>query len=256
MSRLLTAFLISLLAAGTAAAADAKKLSIRWHGQSMFEIKTSAGTRIVTDPHGIEVFGRKEIEADLVLISHRHNDHTQVGILQNPKKATVIHGLTDLKGDGKRLDWNLIDQKFKDVHLRTVGVFHDTEFGMARGKNTVFIIEVDGLRIVHLGDLGHTLSDEQVRRIGPVDILMIPVGGVYTLNGSEAREVVKQLKPRKYILPMHHGTKVYEDLLTADEFLDEQKKENIRRSKSNELIVEPDFKPAEPVIVLLHWDNK
>jgi L-ascorbate metabolism protein UlaG (beta-lactamase superfamily) len=125
-----------------------------------------------------------------------------------------------------------------------------------RGKNTIFILEVDGLRIVHLGDLGHTLTEEQIKRIGPVDVLMIPIGGVYTLNGSEAKEVVAQLKPKKYILPMHYGTKVYEDLLPADEFLFEQKKENIRHSKTNELIVEPDFKPAQPVIVLLYWDSK
>jgi L-ascorbate metabolism protein UlaG (beta-lactamase superfamily) len=248
--------LAGLLFTTAAPAADAKKVIIRWHGQSMFEIITSAGTRIVTDPHAIEVFGRKNIEADLILTSHRHSDHVQTSVIQNEKKARIIHGLKDLKGDGKRFDWNLIDEKFKDVQLRTVPTYHDTTFGMERGKNTIFILEVDGLRIVHLGDLGHSLTDEQLRRIGPVDVLMIPVGGVYTLNGSEAREVVKQIKPRKYILPMHRGTRVYEDLLTADEFLDEQKKENIRESKTNELIVTADFKPAEPIIVLLYWDSK
>src|SRR5262249_50801014 len=155
----------------------------------------------------------------------RHNDHTQVGIIENAREAKIINGL---KAEGKRLDWNLIDEKFKDVRVRTVGVFHDTTFGTERGKVAVFVIEVDGLRIVHLGDLGHLLNEEQIKRIGPVDVLMIPVGGVYTINGSEAREVVKQLKPRKYILPMHYGTAVYNDLLPADEFLDEQKKVNIR----------------------------
>jgi L-ascorbate metabolism protein UlaG (beta-lactamase superfamily) len=253
MMRYLTTLLAGLLAAATATAADGKKLTIRWHGQSMFEIITSAGTRIVTDPHAIEVFGRKSLRADLVLISHRHTDHTQLGVIENVREAKIIHGL---KAEGRRLDWNLLDEKFKDVRLRTVGLYHDSLFGMERGKVAAFIIEADGLRIVHLGDLGHLLTEEQLKRIGPVDVLMIPIGGVYTINGSEAREVVKQIKPRKYILPMHYGTKVYEDLLPADEFLDEQKKENIRHAATNQLLVDPDFKPAEPVIVLLYWDNK
>src|SRR5262249_39103780 len=82
MTRYLTALLAGLLVliAGTAAAADAKKLTIRWDGQSMFEITTAAGTRIVIDPHAIDAFGRKNLEADLILISHRHNDHTQIGV--------------------------------------------------------------------------------------------------------------------------------------------------------------------------------
>lgn len=254
MIRPLLALLAGLLLVAAADAADAKKVAIRWHGQSMFEIVTPAGTRIVTDPHAIDAFGRKNVQADLILISHRHNDHTQIGVIENWKKAKIVQGL---KGDGKKLDWNLIDEKAgKDVHLRTVGTYHDTTFGVERGKNAVFVMEVDGLRIVHLGDLGHLLTEEQVKRIGPVDVLMIPIGGVYTLNGSEAKEVVKQLKPRKYIVPMHYGVKVYQDLLPADEFLDEQKRENVRRLDKNELIVDAAFKPKEPVIVLLHWDSK
>src|SRR5947207_14950640 len=102
----------------------------------------------------------------------------------------------------------MIDEKFRDVRIRTVGVYHDSTQGMERGKCAVFILEMDGLRFVHLSDLGHPLSAEQVKKIGPVDVLMIPVGGVYTLNGSEAREVVNQLKPRQYIIPMHYGTPV------------------------------------------------
>lgn len=257
MKRHLIVLLAGLLVVATAAAADGKKVSIRWYGQSMFEIKTSDGTRIVTDPHAIDVFGRKTLEADLVLISHRHTDHMQIGSIENAKKAKIIAGFKDLKGDGKKIDWNLIDEKFgKNIQLRSVGTYHDTTFGMERGKNTVFIIEVDGLKIVHLGDLGHLLTDEQVKKIGPVDVLMIPIGGVYTLNGAEAKEVVKQLKPKKYILPMHYGTKVYEDLLPADEFLDEQKKENIQRLKTNQLMVDSDFNPKEPIIVILHWEDK
>lgn len=251
MTRYLTPLTVGLLIVGAAGAADSKKVTLRWHGQSMFELESSKGTRIVFDPHAIDAYGRKSLKADLVLMSHDHNDHTQVGVIENHDKATLIRGL---KGSGKKVEWNLFDRDFKDVHIRTVGVYHDSVKGMERGKNTIFIVEMDGLRFVHLGDLGHLLTEAQIKQIGPVDVLMIPVGGVYTLNGSEAKKVVEQLKPERYILPMHYGTKVFDDVLPADEFLDEQKKENIKRlSPSNKLTIETDFKPAEPLIVLLYW---
>jgi L-ascorbate metabolism protein UlaG (beta-lactamase superfamily) len=251
MTRFLATLAAGLLILGSAGAADSKTISIRWHGQSFFELQSSKGTRIVFDPHAIEAYGRKMLRADLVLISHEHNDHNQLGVIENRDKAKVIRGL---KGVGKKQEWVAVDEKFKDVHIRSVGTYHDTRKGLERGKNTVFIVEVDGLRIVHLGDLGHVLTDEQVKQIGPVDVLMIPVGGVYTLNGSDAKKVVEQLKPKKYILPMHYGTKVFDDLLPPDEFLDDQKKENIRKTGAiNKLNVETGSKEAEPIIVLLYW---
>jgi L-ascorbate metabolism protein UlaG (beta-lactamase superfamily) len=242
--------------------AQGKQLTIRWHGQAFFEIHTSAGTRIVIDPHAIEAFGeRKNIKADLICITHLHNDHTQVGVIENfdERKADkmVRLGLIPGKGgDRTKEEWNPIDEKFKDVHIRTVGVYHDEMRGMQRGKNSVFIFEVDGLHIVHLGDLGHLLSKDQIKKIGPVDVLMIPVGGVYTINGSEAKKVVEQLKPRYYILPMHYGIKGYDALLTPDEFLEDQKKENILYPRK-ELVIDVGAKPpAEPKIVMLPWQDK
>jgi L-ascorbate metabolism protein UlaG (beta-lactamase superfamily) len=251
---LLAVFLFAL-----PASAQNKQLSIRWHGQAFFEIKTSAGTRIVIDPHAIEAFGeRQNINADLICITHLHNDHTQVGVIENfePKKAKdmVRVGLKDEKGDGKRIDWNIIEEeKFKDVKISTVGTYHDDMRGMMRGKNSAFILEVNGLRIVHLGDLGHLLSKDQIKKIGAVDVLMIPVGGVYTINGGEAKKVVEQLKPKHYILPMHYGFKGYDALLTPEEFLEDQKFENIR----DELRIDVGVKaPAQPKIVMLGWERK
>ena len=239
-----------LLASATGAADPPRQVTIRWFGHSFFQIETSQGTRIAMDPHAIDAYGRKAVAADVVTISHFHNDHTQLESIQNKEKARVLVGL---KGDErtKRVDWNPIDLQFRDVRIRTVGVYHDTVQGMERGKNAVFIFEVDGLHIVHLGDLGHVLSPAEVKKIGPVDVLMIPVGGVYTLNGSEAKKVVEQLKPRQYILPMHYGTRVYDDVLPADEFLEEQK--NVKKYPGNKLTTEADFKPPEPIIALLGW---
>jgi L-ascorbate metabolism protein UlaG (beta-lactamase superfamily) len=255
MTRSLAALAVGILLAGTASAAEPGKaeVRIRWHGQSFFEILSSKGTRIVTDPHAIEGYGRVTVEADLVTISHFHNDHTQFGVIENEDKAKKLWGL---KNEGKKVEWNPIDEKFKDVHIRTVGVYHDPRKGMERGKNSVFIFEMDGLHIVHLGDLGHLLSDEEIKAIGPVDVLMIPVGGIYTINGAEAKKVVEQLKPRQYVIPMHYGTKVFDYVLPVDEFLDQQKKENVKKFATNELVVKPDFKPAEPIIAVLHWEKK
>jgi L-ascorbate metabolism protein UlaG (beta-lactamase superfamily) len=250
MLRHLTALLSALALAAGAGAAD-KKLTIRWHGQSFFEIVTSQGTRVVTDPHAIEQFGRQSVKADLVLISHLHTDHTRLEVVEG--KPKVLVGVKDEKGDFKKFTWNLFDEKVKDVRVYSVGTYHDDVQGMRRGLNTVMVIEADGYRIVHLGDLAHKLSDNQLRRIGPVDVLMIPVGGVYTLNGSEAKEVVEQIKPRYCILPMHYGIKgQYEDLLTADEFLEDQA--NVRKDRPIELTLDVGARPpAKPEIVLLRW---
>jgi L-ascorbate metabolism protein UlaG (beta-lactamase superfamily) len=95
------------------------------------------------------------------------------------------------------------------------------------------------------------LTPQQVKAIGPVDVLMIPVGGVYTLNGSDAKKVVEQLKPRQYVIPMHYGTKVYEDLLPIDEFVEDLK--NVKRFTGNKLEVESDFKPEQPIVAVLNW---
>jgi L-ascorbate metabolism protein UlaG (beta-lactamase superfamily) len=232
-------------------------ITIRWHGQSFFEVISPAGVRIVLDPHAIENYGRISVQADLVLVSHFHNDHSQVNVVENLKKAKVLTGLKDEKGDGRRVEWNNIDEKLKDVRVRTIGTFHDNVSGLERGKNGIFILDVAGVRIVHLGDLGHALTPEQVRRIGTVDVLMVPVGGTYTLNGIDANSVVAQLKPRRFVIPMHYGTDAYDDLLPATAFLEEQKEGAVRKYTTNELTVDPrESVPKEPQVAVLYWTGK
>ncbi len=236
----------------------AKPVQITWHGQSFFEIRSSQGTNIVIDPHAIEAYGRVQgVKADIVLVSHFHNDHTQIGVIENVNEKTLqdksVVLITGLKPGGKRPDWNLVDERIKDVRIRSVGVYHDDVEGMKDGKTAVFIIDMDGWKIVHLGDLGHDLSPEQIKRIGPVDVLMIPVGGIYTLNGSQAKRVVKQLKPKEYIFPMHCGTKIYDDLLSAAEFLEDQPKANVAISDGNKVSLNRDPQRPRPLIVQLHY---
>ncbi|GIW78861.1 MAG: MBL fold metallo-hydrolase [Gemmatales bacterium] len=227
---------------------NAKTVTVRWHGQSFFEIQASNGARVVFDPHAIEAYGERKVKADLVLISHFHNDHTQIGVIENAREAKIIFGL---EAKGKETEWRLVDSKFKGIRVRTVGTYHDTMKGLERGKNTVFCLEIDGLRVVFLGDLGHILTDDQVREIGDVDVLFIPVGGIYTINGAEAKKVVKQLKPRRYIIPMHYGTDVFDVVLPATEFLEDQP--NVKKLPTNKLEIKTDFKPKSPIIAVLNW---
>lgn len=233
--------------------AQGKKETIRWYGHSFFQLTTSSGVRIVFDPHAIEEYGTPSVSADVVLISHPHEDHAQPGVLANRAQAKVYPAVV---GEGNRQTWAAVDEKFKDVRFRTLprslGTYHDQENGAKRGKNGIWIVEADGLTFVHLGDLGHELTPEQIKAIGKVDVLMIPIGGIYTINGSQAKVVVEQLKPRLYILPMHYATKVYDYVSNPEEFLDEQ--ENVRKMPAtNELTFDSELKLAAPEIVLLGW---
>lgn len=229
-----------------------KSIQIRWYGQSFFQVTTVDGTKIVFDPHAMTEYGRQLLKGDLVLISHLHDDHSQFEILENAdelkklEKERVFFGV-NLKSKGK--EWNKINGKYKNITFRNIPCYHDNEEGMKRGKNSIFIVETDGLKIAHLGDLGHLLEEETLKEIGEVDILMIPIGGIYTINGGNAREVIKAIKPRLYILPMHYGTKVFDGLQEPTEFLEGQK--NVRRIESNLLTVPVNLKQDVPSIVLM-----
>jgi L-ascorbate metabolism protein UlaG (beta-lactamase superfamily) len=126
---------------------------------------------------------------------------------------------------------------------------------MQRGKNSIWIVEADGLVFCHLGDLGHELTPEQVKAIGKVDVLMVPIGGIYTLNGEQAKKVVEQIKPRLYILPMHYGVPGYDDLIGPDEFLEEFKNPK-KMLGTNELVFPVDMKADAPTVVLLGWTKE
>lgn len=235
-------------ATNTTAQDDAKKVKLRWFGQSMFQIETAGGKSVVFDPQMIPTFSPPRLTADVTLISHPHNDHNQVEILK--EKGRVFEGVK--AGKGTKTEWVAVDEKVGNVRVRTVGTFHDTTNGMQRGKNSVWVVEADGLTFVHLGDLGHELTEAQVKAIGKVDVLMVPVGGIYTLNGEQAKKVVEQLKPRLFVLPMHYGVPGYDDILGPGEFLEEQK--NLKRfPDTNELEIPVDLKADAPTVVLLSW---
>lgn len=201
----------------------AGEIKIAWHGQSMFLIVTPKGTRVVIDPHNLEAYRVSPMKADLVLLSHFHTDHTKVEVIENIKEAKQFNALKKSGPGDAVVEFNSVDEKIGDVQIQSVGSYHDQMGGLQRGKNGIWILEIEGTRIVHLGDLGHELNRTQLKKIGQVDVLLVPVGGVYTLNGIEAFKVVEQIKPRRYIVPMHFGTIVYSDLLPINYFQDEIK---------------------------------
>ena len=212
--------------------------TITWHGQSFFELVTPGGVRLALDPHAIESYGRRSLKVDVVLLSHRHTDHNRMDSIENAMQVKVMEGLKPA-GPGGRTVFNPVDEKIKDVRVRDISCFHDSVQGMKRGLNSIWVIEVEGLRIAHLGDLGHLLDAPQLQELGRVDVLMIPVGGVYTLNGLDAKRVVDQIKPTRFVIPMHYGTRVYADLLGPDAFLGEFEDSQILRIKGNTLSLEP-----------------
>jgi len=169
-------------------------INLTWYGQSTFVMSTGEGIKVLMDPVNPSMIKVEIPDAiDLVTVSHEHGDHNYVALAKgNP---VVIHGL-------KENDYAEIDQVVKGIHVRTVGSFHDKQEGSQRGKNAIFIFELPGLKVVHLGDLGHVLNENQVSAIGATDILLIPVGGGPTIDLPSAIEVIKQLRPR-VVIPMH-----------------------------------------------------
>lgn len=256
--------LVALLAVShhalAAAAEDApKQVVLRWFGQSFFQIQASTGQLIVIDPHAIPTFGTPRVKADFVLVSHLHDDHNQPEVLDGfgddikKREGDIYRGVIPAKGN--KQDWKAWNEKRGPIKFRTLPTYHDAQMGMQRGRNAVWIVEVDGLVFCHLGDIGHDLSPAQVKAIGKVDVLMVPVGGIYTINGETAKAVVAKLKPRLYVLPMHYGVPGYDDILGPEEFLDGQKAENVKKlPDTNELVIPTDMKtPAAPTIVMLGW---
>lgn len=162
-------------------------MKIVYRGHASFIIETS-GKTIITDPYsGNYGYPIKPVKADIVTVSHDHGDHNAVETIQG--QPLVVKGpfVNEVEG----------------INFYGFQSFHDRSQGRQRGRNTIFKIKSEGLRIVHLGDLGVPLTPAQVDEIGPVDILMVPVGGTYTVDAAEAREVVDSLHP-KIVIPMHY----------------------------------------------------
>lgn len=175
------------------------------HGHSEFLLETADGFRILTDPFDAHVgYPMKKVACDAVTISHGHGDHCFVEKAEGSIVVADEQGVTHLAS-----------------HVKAIGVpcFHDECKGQKRGKNLVFVLEAEGLRIAHLGDLG-AWDDALVEAIGHVDILLVPVGGYYTIDAASAAKLCRRITPR-IIIPMHYKTEVNADwpIAPVDDFL-------------------------------------
>lgn len=161
-------------------------MNISWLGHSCFKIAGREVT-VVTDPFSPTLGLLGKAVADIVTVSHQHEGHAYVkGIGGEPMLVT---------GPG--------EYEINGVLIIGITTYHDAEGGRQRGKNTVYLMEVDGVSVCHLGDLGHVLSTGQVEELGSVDVLLLPVGGISTIDAPMAAEVVRQLNP-KAVIPMHY----------------------------------------------------
>jgi len=210
-------------------------MKVKWLGHASFLITGVDGTRVITDPYATDnriKYGDIHETADIVTVSHGHFDHGNVAAVRgNP---AVVKESGEAKG----------------ISFRGVATFHDDEQGGKRGPNMVFCFTLDGVRVCHLGDLGHLLSAEQVKTIGTVDVLLIPVGGNYTIDAATATGVAGHLKPR-LIFPMHYKTDRCPDfpVTGVDVFL--KGKTGVREIDGSEIEITRDNLPAETQIIVL-----
>ncbi|MFA5644309.1 MAG: MBL fold metallo-hydrolase [Patescibacteria group bacterium] len=184
-------------------------MNITWLGHSCFKIEekiNGENISIVTDPFGQET-GLKvpNVEADIVSVSHNHDDHNNINSLRGKPFVVDCAGEFDVKG----------------VIIEGIRSYHDDKEGKDRGANIIFRFDIEGLSLAHLGDLGEVLDNKQLEKLGGVDILFVPVGGKYTLDAKKAVEVISQIEPR-IVIPMHYKTKDLKiDIEGVDKFIKE-----------------------------------
>ena len=208
-------------------------MDITWLGHSFFRIKGKEAV-LATDPCQPSLgYSLGKLQADIVTLSHSHLGHSYIEAISNDFKVISGPGEYELKG----------------TFITGIATFHDTEKGSKLGKNTVYLVEMDGMTLCHLGDLGHLPDSDLMEALGGIDVLFLPVGGVTTIAGSTAAEIVRGLSP-KVVIPMHYKTPaLVGELEPADKFLKELGiKEMISQPKLS--VSRATLPPTTQVIVL------
>ena len=170
-------------------------MKLTWYGHACFGLNSESGVLLITDPYNPTHYGPSFTyaligdEPDVVTISHQHPDHAY------PEQFARRPKVIDTPGE----------HEFEDIDILGIPAFHDSSRGVERGADIMFAITMDGLRVAHLGDLGAPLTPEQITAIGRSDLLMLPVGGTFTIDWREAGDIVETLKP-KITIPMHYHT--------------------------------------------------
>jgi L-ascorbate metabolism protein UlaG (beta-lactamase superfamily) len=214
-------------------------MKIKWYGHAAFLITSDQGTKIIIDPYepgafgGQLTYGKIKDQADIVITSHDHADHNYTKDL--PGIPQIV------KGGGSKT--------VKGISIKGIATYHDPSKGSERGANTIFTLTIDHIQLCHLGDLGHLLSDKELIEVGQVDILLIPVGGFFTIDPIEATRVADQIKP-KIVIPMHFKTqKCGFPIAPVEDFL--KGRTNVKRGKATEATFDKATLPQQMEIVVL-----
>lgn len=215
-------------------------MKIKWYGHASFLITSDQGVKIIIDPYepgfmGQLNYGKIGDSADFVLVTHDHGDHNHAATL--PGSPQVV------KGAGPKT--------VRGIPIKGISAFHDRSTGNERGVNTIFAFNVDGVQICHLGDLGHILNEKELADLGPVDLLLIPVGGYFTIDAGEATRIAEQVKPR-ILIPMHFKTeKCGFPISPVEDFL--KGKPRVKRLGLSEATIDKSSLPqAREILVLEH----
>lgn len=217
-------------------------VTIEWFGHATFQITSSKGTRILTDPHTRDYLPWPTLPQHIVTTSHNHSAHSNIWMARGD--PILLEGLSQSDDD-----WKAIHTIIRDVSVYTVPAYHDKSHGLQKGKNAIFVFRVDEICIAHLGDLGHLLTPAQLNMLGKIDILLVPIaGGTYTVTASEAREVTKQVNPR-IAIPEHYWWEAAVEEYTRDN-------PRVRRINGSVLKISKKELPEPTEVVVLSWNSR
>jgi len=211
-------------------------MKITWFGHAAFRLVTTSGIRIITDPYapaeGLS-YGKINADADVVVISHKHWDHSAIKEVSG--SPVVITSL------GKK--------EYQSVVFEGINSYHDSEKGRLRGENTIFKITDAGQTVIHIGDLGHIPEKNVLELLKNADVVLIPVGGVFTIGPKEARDIIRTIKPG-IAVPMHYATSHCTFVnYTADDFANEFENTAVRRT--GDTVTLEDFRADSGTTILI-----
>jgi L-ascorbate metabolism protein UlaG (beta-lactamase superfamily) len=217
-------------------------MEIKYLGHAAFELSLESGTHIVFDPYTAGAFGTLDYEPierdyDVAVVSHDHEDHSCREVLSRSKKVIGKSGKVTIE----------------EITIESLKTYHDEAKGASRGGNLVSIVSAEGLRVVHLGDLGHPITAKDYPMLVGVDVLMIPVGGHFTIDAAAAANVVGELKP-KIVIPMHYRTPQVDFPITPVENFTKLM-DNVERAGASEIVLTKETLPGKMKVVVLDPAN-
>ena len=213
-------------------------MEITWLGHSCFRLR-GRDAAVVMDPCGKETgYNISRPAADIVTVSHEHPAHNNVGGVAGSPRVVQGPGEFEIAG----------------VLIMGIPTYHDSEKGQKLGKNTAYVVELDDVRVCHLGDIGHVPTPEQVEELSGVDILLAPVGGGTTINAAAAVETISLLEP-KLVIPMHYKTDATKDggLEPLDRFIKEMGAKSAYEERQPKLSVTKSTLPEETKVLVLEY---